>query len=61
MASRMGYTAVTALAEGRFNQIIGTREGYLVEIPIEEALQMEKHLQMDRYQVLEALQTNVPG
>ena len=61
MASRMGYTAVMALAEGRFNQIVGTREGYLVEIPIEEALQMEKHLQMDRYQVLEALQTNVPG
>ena len=61
MASRMGYTAVMALAEGRFNQIVGTREGYLVEIPIEEALKMEKHLQMDRYQVLEALQTNIPG
>ena len=61
MASRMGYTAVTALAEGRFNSIVGTREGYLVEIPIEEALQMEKHLQMDRYEVLEALQTKIPG
>ena len=57
IASRMGYTAVTAMAEGRFNMILGTHEGYLVEIPIEEALQMEKHLQMDRYQVLEALQS----
>ena len=61
MASRMGYTAVMAMAEGRFNSIVGTQNGYLVEIPIEEALQMEKHLQMDRYEVLEALQTNLPG
>ena len=61
MASRMGYTAVIAMAEGRFNSIVGTQNGYLVEIPIEEALQMEKHLQMDRYEVLEALQTNLPG
>ena len=57
IASRMGYTAVTALAEGRFNSIVGTQDGYLVEIPIEEALKMEKHLQMDRYEVLEALQS----
>ena len=57
IASRMGYAAVTAMAEGRFNMILGTHEGYLVEIPIEEALKMEKHLQMDRYQVLEALQS----
>ena len=57
----MGYTAVTALAEGRFNSIVGTQNGYLVEIPIEEALRMEKHLQMDRYEILEALQTNLPG
>lgn len=57
IASRMGYAAVTAMAEGRFNIIVGTQEGYLVEIPIEEALRMEKHLQMDRYAVLEALQS----
>ena len=57
IASRMGYAAVTAMAEGRFNMILGTHAGYLVEIPIEEALKMEKHLQMDRYQVLEALQS----
>ncbi len=58
-ASRMGYAAVNALAEGRFNQIIGTRDGRLKEIPIEEALEMTKHLQMDRYEVLEALQNRV--
>ena len=56
-ATRMGYYAVRAFAEGRGNCIIGTKEGSIVEIPIEEALKMEKHLQMDRYQVLEALQS----
>ena len=60
MASRMGFAAVRALCEGRPNCIIGTQEGGIVEIPIEEALQMKKHLQMERYEVLEALQNHVP-
>ena len=61
-ATRMGYFAVKAMAEGRFNVIIGTRGGDIVETPIEEALQMKKHLQMDRYQVLETVSlTAVPG
>ena len=54
-ATRMGYFAVRAFAEGRGNCIIGTKEGEMVEIPIEEALEMRKHLQMDRYQVLETM------
>ena len=54
-ATRMGYCAVTALAEGRYNCIIGTRGGEIVETPIEEALEMKKHLQMDRYHVLETM------
>ena len=32
------------------------KDGYLVEHPIEEALQMKKSLQMDRYEVLQAMQ-----
>ena len=55
-ATRMGYYAVKALAEGRPNCIIGTKEGGIVEIPIEEALAMKKHLQMDRYQIMEIMQ-----
>ena len=55
-ATRMGYYAVRAFAEGRGNRIIGTQEGGIVEIPIEEALKMEKHLQMDRYQIMEIMQ-----
>ena len=55
-ATRMGYYAVNAFAEGRGNVIISTQEGSIVEIPIEEALQMKKTLQMERYQVMEAMQ-----
>ncbi len=54
-ATRMGYAAVKALAEGRVNCIIGTQHGDIVDIPIEEALQMKKHLQMMRYDVLETM------
>ena len=55
-ATRMGYFAVKAFAEGRGNCIIGTQEGDLVELPIEEALKMKKHLQMYRYEIMEAMQ-----
>ncbi len=55
-ATRMGYYAAIALAEGRYNCIIGTKEGGIVEIPIEEALAMKKHLQMDRYRIMETMQ-----
>ena len=55
-ATRMGYYAATALAEGRYNCIIGTQEGGIVEIPIEEALQGTKKLQMDRYRIMETMQ-----
>ena len=55
-ATRMGYYAATALAEGRYNCIIGTQEGSIVEIPIEEALAMKKSLQMDRYRIMEIMQ-----
>ena len=55
-ATRMGYYAVNAFAEGRGNCIICTQEGGIVEIPIEEALAMKKHLQMDRYRIMEIMQ-----
>jgi hypothetical protein len=51
----MGYYAVSSFAEGRGNCIIATQEGGIVEIPIEEALAMKKHLQMDRYKIMEAM------
>ena len=59
-ATRMGYFAVKALLEGRGNAIIGTRGGDMVETPIEEALEMKKGLQMERYQVLETVSITTP-
>ncbi|MBQ3938496.1 MAG: 6-phosphofructokinase [Clostridia bacterium] len=56
MATRMGYSAVKAMAEGRYNSIVATKEGSIIEIPIEEALQMKKHLQMDRYNIMQTMQ-----
>ncbi|MBE7003723.1 MAG: 6-phosphofructokinase [Ruminococcaceae bacterium] len=54
-ATRMGYFAVKALHEGRANCIIATQHGDIVDLPIEEALTMKKHLQMERYEVLQAM------
>ena len=54
-ASRMGYEAVKALLSGNGNRIIGTQDGAIVDIDMEEALAMVKNLQMYRYEVLEAI------
>ena len=54
-ASRMGYEAVKVMAEGRGNRIIATQDGRVVDLDMEEALQMRKEFNMDRYQVLEAM------
>ncbi len=54
-ASRMGYEAVQALLSGKGNRIIGTKAGALTDMDMEEALAMEKKLEMYRYEVLEAL------
>ena len=59
-ATRMGYYAVNAFVEGRGNSIIATQEGGIVEIPIEEALTRKKHLQMDRYRIMEVMQFGSP-
>ncbi len=56
-ASRMGYEAVIALLDMDGNRIIGTRDGHMLAMDMEEALAMTKQFQMDRYQVLEALST----
>ena len=60
IASRMGYESVMAMVAGKGNRVIGTQDGRIVDIDMEEALQMVKHFQMDRYQILENL-TNIGG
>jgi 6-phosphofructokinase 1 len=56
----MGYAAVMSLAEGKGNRIVATQNGSIVDIDMEEALQMTKTFQMDRYQIMEALALSKP-
>ena len=60
-ASRMGYEAVMALESGKGNRVIATQDGRIVDLDMEEALQMTKTLDMERYQVLEALTNSRPS
>ena len=55
IATRMGFAAVNAMADGCGNCIIAMADGRLTEIPIEQALAQVKRLQMDRYQVMETM------
>ena len=54
-ASRMGYEAVMSLIQGKGNRVIATQEGSVVNLDMEEALAMTKPFEMERYDVLEAL------
>ena len=56
-ASRMAYYAVKSLAECKGNRVIATKDGRMVDIDMEEALQMVKPFPMERYEILEALTT----
>ena len=60
-ASRMGFAAVHALKAGKGNRIIASQDGRIVDLDMEEALSMTKTLQMDRYDILEALTNNHRG
>lgn len=54
-ATRMGYQAVKALMENKGSCVVATQSGNMLEIPMEEALQMKKSLQIDRYEVMAAM------
>lgn len=55
MATRMGYHAVQALAEGKTNRVICAQAGKMVDIDILEGLSMRKGLNDQQYEVLEAM------
>ena len=57
-ASRMGYAAVKAVVEGFGNCVICTKQGQLVTLEMEEALQMKKEFDMGGYEILTALTNN---
>ena len=60
MATRMGYHAVEALAAGKTNRVICSKNGQMVDIDILEGLSMKKGLNMQQMAALSAM-TGVDG
>jgi len=55
MATRMGFHAVEALAEGKTNRVICAQHGTMIDIDIEEGLTMRKGLNEQQVAALEAM------
>ena len=51
MASMMGAYAVDLLCDGKSNRVVGTRDGKLMDMDIDEALKMNKEINAYEYQV----------
>lgn len=51
MASMMGAYAVDMLCDGKSNRVVGTRDGKLMDMDIDEALNMNKDINAYEYQV----------
>ena len=54
-ATKMGYTAVELLKEGKTNRIVTTRDGAYVDVDIEQGLKMSKSIQKIEMDVLTAM------
>ena len=52
MASRMGNYAVGLLQQGIGNRVVAMRENHVVDYDIYEALEMQKGIDMDLYNIL---------
>lgn len=59
IATRMGYTAVQLLAEGKTNRVVCFDGGRYHDTDIDEALAMHKGLDEETYVILEALMSKV--
>lgn len=51
MASMMGAYAVDLLCEGKSNRVVGTKDGKLMDMDIDEALKMKKDINAYEYQI----------
>lgn len=51
MASMMGAYAVDLLCEGKSNRVVGTKDGKLMDMDIDEALKMGKSIDDYEYQI----------
>lgn len=54
-ASIMGAKAVELLTEGKTNRIVGYKHGEYIDVDINEALQMKKHIPEYQYQIAKDL------
>ena len=54
-ASIMGAMAVDVMLQGKTNRVIGHRDGKFIDFDIEEALNMEKHIDEYQYEVAQML------
>jgi len=55
MATRMGYSAVEALAAGKTNRVICAQNGGMIDVDIDEGLSMKKGLNPQQLAALEAM------
>ena len=54
-ATKMGYCAVEILRQGKSGRIIGTQNGMLTDVDIDEGLAMEKSIQQGEVDVFQAM------
>jgi 6-phosphofructokinase 1 len=54
-ATKMAYTAVELLLEGRSNRIVCTHEGGITDVDIDDGLRMQKNIQKIEFDVLAAM------
>lgn len=54
-ATKMGYLAVEMLLEGKTNRIVCTHQGSFTDVDIDDALNMQKHIQKMEVDVLAAM------
>ena len=52
MATRMGYAAVEALAEGKTNRVICAKNDQVIDMDIDEGLAMKKTLNPEEFEVM---------
>ena len=55
MATRMGFCAVEALADGKTNRVICVKNANLIDVDIEEGLSMKKEINPQQFRILEAM------
>ena len=58
MASKMGYEAVQLLSQGIGDRVVAFKDNRIVNFDIQEALQMKKEFDMEKYKMVYAISTS---